>query len=616
MLDRIALLFLTFLLSSMVTTACAEQGMAIDPATCLGCHRDHISAREFAASVHGVNACTSCHVEIIDLPKHMKGETRVAKVQCERCHKKVAAEHLGSIHAQRNVRCAVCHTEIHSATSWKKDKRVVVAKCVRCHDKHELYSRSVHGKGVAAGNQDSAACHDCHELHATKALNSLSLGEARRFHTLVCMKCHSDENMMQRNHVFNVSVKTYMASYHGKNFRLGFPERVAGCSDCHTAHAVLPKSDPQSSLHPANLQKTCGACHKHSNAKFVAYLPHAEYDRDKYPVLYWTFVGMTGLLVSVFAVFWLHTLLWMFRGFVENREKEALLAEGRALHEIPDGHRHYVRFKPIHIFLHLLVITSFLGLSLTGLPLKFSDQDWARFLISHLGGTSVAGHVHRACAVVTFIYFFAAMLMSVHFLFLRNDIKGNFLQRLFGPDSLCPNFRDLRDVKGMVRWFFFRGPKPSFERWTYWEKFDFLAVFWGMFAIGGSGLLLWNPEFFAQYLPGWAFNVATIIHSDEALLATGFIFTVHFFNTHGRPEKFPMDFVIFNGQITKYELIEERGDLWARYERDGITEQFKAARLSGVLYEFLLKGFGFVAVLTGLTLLGLMVFAFMHSSGH
>jgi cytochrome b subunit of formate dehydrogenase len=162
----------------------------------------------------------------------------------------------------------------------------------------------------------------------------------------------------------------------------------------------------------------------------------------------------------------------------------------------------------------------------------------------------------------------------------------------------------------MIRWFFFKGPKPSFERWTYWEKFDFLAVFWGMFAIGGSGLLLWHPAFFSRFMPGWIFNVATIIHSDEALLATGFIFTVHFFNTHGRPEKFPMDFVIFNGQITKYELIEERGDLWARYERDGVTEKYRAERLSGVLYDFLLKGFGFLAVFTGLVLLLLMIYAF------
>ncbi len=66
--------------------------------------------------------------------------------------------------------------------------------------------------------------------------------------------------------------------------------------------------------------------------------------------------------------------------------------------------------------------------------------------------------------------------------------------------------------------------------------------------------------------------MATIVHSDEALLATGFIFTVHFFNTHFRPEKFPMDFVIFNGQVSKHEFMEERRDQWQRYEQEGSIE--------------------------------------------
>ena len=137
-----------------------------------------------------------------------------------------------------------------------------------------------------------------------------------------------------------------------------------------------------------------------------------------------------------------------------------------------------------------------------------------------------------------------------------------------------------------------------------------------MFAIGGSGLMLWFPEFFGSFLPGWAFNVATIIHSDEALLATGFIFSVHFFNTHGRPEKFPMDFVIFNGQMSKHEFVEERGDQWARYEKDGSTEQHAAKKSSGILYDFCLKTFGFSALFIGITLLLLMIYAFLSPGGH
>ena len=94
------------------------------------------------------------------------------------------------------------------------------------------------------------------------------------------------------------------------------------------------------------------------------------------------------------------------------------------------------------------------------------------------------------------------------------------------------------------------------------------------------------------------------------MIPMNLIFTVHFFNTHGRPEKFPMDFVIFNGHITKEEFIEERGDQWARYEEQGITEKFQVEKSSGVLYDFFFKGFGFSAVLTGLMLVCFVLYTF------
>ncbi len=610
----IRLIPLLILLASFALPAFAEQGMAIDPATCLGCHREKISISGFAASVHGKNACTSCHVEIIDIAKHMRGETKVHKVACERCHKKENAEHYNSVHVQKGVRCADCHSDIHTHQHWKNDKRIAVAKCIKCHDHESVYRNSIHGKSVAAGNQDSAACHDCHNLHEIKPHGVKGSHDEREFHTKVCLKCHADEKLMKKNNVTNVAVKSYMESYHGKNYRLGFPEKVAGCADCHSAHSVLPKSDPNSNLHPNNLVKMCATCHPKATPLFAKFYAHGEHDREKYPLLFYTFVGMTGLLLGTFTVFWIHTLLWMFRGFVENREKAEALQSGHAHHVVPEAHKQYRRFNRVHIFMHILVITSFLGLSLTGLPLKFSDQPWAVFMMKLYGGSANAGLWHRICAGITFVYFGMALAMSVHFLFISKKVKGNFFQRLFGPDSLCPNLRDIVDVIGMVKWFLFKGPKPTFERWTYWEKFDFIAVFWGMFAIGGSGLMLWFPELFGAFLPGWAFNVATIVHSDEALLATGFIFSVHFFNTHGRPEKFPMDFVIFNGQISKEEMIEERGDQWKRYEKEGITEEFVAKRTSGVVYDFLVKGFGFIALFIGLGLLMLMIVAFIGGS--
>ena len=114
---------------------------------------------------------------------------------------------------------------------------------------------------------------------------------------------------------------------------------------------------------------------------------------------------------------------------------------------------------------------------------------------------------------------------------------------------MVPTWRDVREFSATMTWFFGRGPRPRYGRWTYWEKFDYFAVFWGVMIIGSSGLLLWFPEFFTHVLPGWTINVATIIHSEEALLAAGFIFTIHFFNGHLRPEKFPMDPVVFTGRM-------------------------------------------------------------------
>jgi len=133
------------------------------------------------------------------------------------------------------------------------------------------------------------------------------------------------------------------------------------------------------------------------------------------------------------------------------------------------------------------------------------------------------------------------------------------------------NKKDLQDFIGNLKWFVGKGPRPKYGRWTYWEKFDYFAVFWGVFVIGSTGLMLWFPEFFTRFIPGSFLNIATIIHSDEALLAVGFIFTVHFFNTHLRPEKFPMDIVVFTGRMgleefkqdkpAEYEALVEKGEL-------------------------------------------------------
>ena len=129
-----------------------------------------------------------------------------------------------------------------------------------------------------------------------------------------------------------------------------------------------------------------------------------------------------------------------------------------------------------------------------------------------------------------------------------------------------------------------------------------------MFIIGLSGLVMWFPEASTRVLPGWIINVALIIHSDEALLAAGFIFTFHFFNVHFRPEKFPMDPVIFSGRISRTEMKHERQRWLERLEDEGRLDEIRV-RDEWPHWKRVMHPLGFLAFGIGTVLLLLIFFA-------
>ncbi len=217
--------------------------------------------------------------------------------------------------------------------------------------------------------------------------------------------------------------------------------------------------------------------------------------------------------------------------------------------------REFVRFTRLQRALHACMIISFLSLATTGLTLKFSYTRWAAMVSRFLGGFQVAGFIHRSAAVLMFAVFVTHLYSLVK---LKKEEYKSWRALILGPDTMLPTPQDLKQFIATVRWFIGMGPRPQYGRWTYWEKFDYFAVFWGIAVIGSTGLTLWFPIFFTRFIPGSFINVATVIHSDEALLATGFIFTVHFFNTHLRPEKFPMDTTIFTGHMPLAELKRDK----------------------------------------------------------
>jgi cytochrome b subunit of formate dehydrogenase len=269
----------------------------------------------------------------------------------------------------------------------------------------------------------------------------------------------------------------------------------------------------------------------------------------------------------------------------------------------PEEGRYFMRFTREQRYLHAVLVTTFLGLAATGLPLRFSESVWARALAGGVGGFGAILFFHKFCALVLTITF----VIHVKEIFTRGLYrreKGIF----WGSTSMVANWKDVKDLIGHLRWFVGLGPKPQFERYAYWEKFDYWAVFWGMIVIGFSGYAMWFAPFFARFLPGWALNAALVIHSEEGLLAILFIFSIHFVNTHLRPDSFPMDMVIFTGVESEEEFQHKRPQEYARLSSQGKLEERLGSAPETWLMNFS-RVVGFTAIFIGLTLLVLTLSA-------
>jgi cytochrome b subunit of formate dehydrogenase len=228
----------------------------------------------------------------------------------------------------------------------------------------------------------------------------------------------------------------------------------------------------------------------------------------------------------------------------------------------------YRRFGLFHRWVHFFVMASFTVLVFTGMPLKYKDAAWAQTLMNTLGGVQMAGVVHRmaalvmVCCVVFELFYFARYIVGQ---------KGP----LWGPGTIVPTRRDWADMKTMYRWFFGLGPKPhGFDRYTYWEKFEFWAASGGVMTMVATGLMLWFPVQVARFLPGIFLNLAMVNHSGGALLAMGFVFVFwHVFHAHFRPEVFPFDKAMFDGTLPATEYAEERTLEYQRRVRAGTLSE-------------------------------------------
>ena len=319
---------------------------------CSSCHTE--VAQQYQRSVHGqlhakddpnAPTCKDCHGT-----HHILGKkdtespsfpTNVPEL-CARCHREgeraalrykgqqheIIGHYTESIHGKGLLKsgltvtatCTSCHTAHRELPASDPESTVnaknVPATCGVCHHGiQEQFMQSVHSAAVTHTDKQLPVCSDCHTAH------TIERADKDKFKLEIMNKCGRCHDKI---------AETYFETYHGKVSRLGYTN-TAKCFDCHGAHDILKVSDPNSHLSRANVVNTCKKCHTGATRRFAGYLTHAtHHDPRKYPFLYWTFWGMTTLLVGTFVVGGVHTLLWLPRAFQLRRELQAAEAAEKA----------------------------------------------------------------------------------------------------------------------------------------------------------------------------------------------------------------------------------------------------------------------------------------------
>jgi cytochrome b subunit of formate dehydrogenase len=569
-----------WLMAGAVCLAATAPPAAANPANdgCLGCHgSEGLAARDaqgqtpapqvvqerFAHSVHGSRSCLDCHADITEVP-HQKGVSHT--VNCVTCHDSLWKAAVAGNRTAENARLAVVVEQIDHyqksihARPRRDDQSRVNANCQDCHAPHyigpagsaeraewrlsipdvcgkchaserEQYAVSVHGKAVLNdGNPGAAICSDCHTSHDVA---DPTQDDARLAITANCGGCHAE------------SLATYTGTYHGQVNTLGYAY-TAKCYDCHGSHGIQRTDDPKSPVHPDQRLATCQKCHEGATSGFVSFEPHGTADDfERFPAIWLASKLLLLLIAGTLVFFWSHTALWMLRELKERQQRKTrTYVKTAELQEARFKGKQYQRFPVVWRVVHLMFAISVLMLALTGMAVLYADTTWAPVVIHWLGGPKVAAIVHRTFAVLFLVVFLGQLVyFLIHMIYRRKTIEW------FGPDTLAPRMQDLRDILAMFKWFFGLGPRPVFDRFTYWQKFDYWAPFAAVIVISICGLMLWASNTTAAFLPGWVFNVATIFHGELALLALLFLVTVHLFNNHFRPDKFPLDIVMFTGSM-------------------------------------------------------------------
>lgn len=556
-----------------------EHPEELEPVDCGLCHSDVVEeytehGRELFTGKGDLPKCIDCH-GTHDIREHIDPEARTHPQNlsgtCANCHEDsgvrerhdilkdadIIRRYQSSVHAQAIAHedesaatCIRCHSNAGTAHSiiYTRDPRSSLSHfnnpntCGQCHEKiAREFWRGVHGQLVAAGATDAPVCTDCHGEHSIiSPKDPDSPVSSERLAEATCAPCHESARLNEKYGVTG-SVFVRIDSYHGTKSSAG-DVLVANCASCHGAHMILPRTDTLSSIHPANLQHTCGECHTDISAAVAATPIHetpAVGQSRIAAIIERIYIILIILVVGGMLVHWAIDLSRHLKNVVKKPQVQRMT-------------RH-------EVWQHMALMVTFIALVLTGFSLRHASAGWVQGFFAWPGGFELRGAIHR----VTAIMFMVTVVW--HSLYLFTTRGRQFLV------DMAPTRLDLRQFRQMIRFNLGRTTNhPEFGRFSYVEKAEYWALVWGAAVMIITGLLLWFENDLVALISIEVFNVALVIHYYEAWLATLAIIVWHLYSTVFSPVVYPMNPAWLTGkmpaEVYRHEhsgdksTVEERAD--------------------------------------------------------
>jgi cytochrome b subunit of formate dehydrogenase len=437
--------------------------------------------------------------------------------------------------------CTDCHGshEILPANESKSPiyKFNVPQTCGKCHTEvANTFMQSIHGQGIAKGNGLAPVCTDCHGIHSIKAhIDPNSSVSDQNLARTTCAKCHDGVRLTQEFGVAGNRVSTYLDSYHGLASE-GGSAVVANCASCHGVHNIFPSSDPRSTINHANLDATCGQCHKGVTQRFTQNKVHIDGGASKdlgTVATRWVRWIYLPLIFLVIGGMFLHNLIiWRAKTIKLRRMQNPMMT----------------RMSVNQRWQHLILLSSFIVLVLTGFALRFPNS-WIAELLGNGNGERLRSIIHRIAGVV---------LIAAGFYHIAYALVTREGRKLIY--DLAPVPRDIFDLIGTMRYYLgLSAKKPKYARFNYAEKAEYWALVWGTALMAVTGIMLWAKVWVGNLLARWWVDVATSVHFYEAILATLAILVWHFYQVFFDPDVYPMNGAWWDGKMPLAHYRHEHG---------------------------------------------------------